>query len=155
MSHADAVTQVWEDAQSLSAPGRLPVEHSDIETQSDTLVDGKAGMKPSYDSTTCTRINNVPLVECTEDKDCVNNHKTQRLSPWWDRFLGLWICDCAADGVDRADWRVSCMAWVVKSKVQQPLLLSANFVNILGSKPLYGIGRFSNFFQKNIQNLIR
>ena len=43
LSHADAVAEVWEDAQLLPAPVRLPVDHGDTQNRPSTLVESQAG----------------------------------------------------------------------------------------------------------------
>ena len=87
VSHADAVVQVWEDAQSLPASVKSPMKHTEIEKRLSDFVDGKAGDERSNYSTKSTRVGNMPLVKHTKDEYSVYNHKRHTSLSWWSTIL--------------------------------------------------------------------
>jgi len=88
MSHADAVAQVWDDAQSLRACGRSSTKHTETEERFSDLIDGKAGNETSNYSIKSTRVGNMPLGKHTKDEYSVYNRKRHASFSWWSTILG-------------------------------------------------------------------
>ncbi len=87
VSHADAVAQVWDDAQSLPAPTRAHMRHTDVEQSWDTKVDGETEDGTSCSSTS-TGVGSATLVQHKKGEHGVTSQGNRTSLPLWKRLLG-------------------------------------------------------------------